>query len=500
MQKEKETIMRESFKLRNEDWLERATVLELQKAMNNGELTSMQLVSRCLEYISRHNHKSEKLNAVLEVNPDALQIAETLDSERKVKGMRGLLHGIPILLKDNIETGDRMHTSAGSVALENHYAEHDATIVQKLRNAGAVLIGKANMTEWANFMSESMRNGYSSRGGQVLNPYGGEFDVGGSSSGSAVGVAAHFSTLSIGTETSGSILSPASQNNVVGIKPTVGLVSRTGIIPLSHSQDTAGPIARSVTDAAILLGSLTGLDETDAITQTSMERNFRDYTSFLNAKSLHSARIGVARSMYIDGLNPLQQDVIEQAIRDLEAEGASIIDLESISPMEKDESWDYNVLLYEFKSDVDHYLKGLHPSLPVHSLSEVISFNEQHSERTLKFGQGILIDSDNTSGTMTEPEYLESKLRDLELSRTRGIDVVMEEHQLDALLFPNSNGAGIPAKAGYPSITVPGGFTKKGEPVGVTFTGIAYSEPALIGLAYAYEQATKHRKAPDWKK
>ncbi|WLD93234.1 amidase family protein [Alkalihalobacillus sp. AL-G] len=488
--------MRESYKLRNKDWLEQATILELQKAMSNGELTSMQLVSRCLEYISRLNHKGPNLNAVLEVNPDALHIAETLDSERKVKGMRGPLHGIPVLVKDNVETGDRMHTSAGSVALESHYAVHDATIVRKLRDAGAVIIGKANMTEWANFMSESMKNGYSSRGGQVRNPYGATFDCGGSSSGSAVGVAAHFSTLSIGTETSGSILSPASQNNVVGIKPTVGLVSRTGIIPLSHSQDTAGPIARSVTDAAILLGALTGIDPADPITKTSVERNYRDYTSFLNSKSLHGARIGVARSLYFDGLTNEQKEVMEQALRDLEGEGVTIIELESISPMEKDEAWDYKVLLHEFKSDLNHYLAGLGRGSAVQSLSDVIAFNESHSERAMKYGQDILIASDKTSGMMTESDYLDSRLRDLELSRTRGIDVVMEEHQLDALLFPNSNGAGIPAKAGYPSVTVPGGFTKDGEPVGVTFTGLAYSEPALIGLAYAYEQATKHRKAP----
>ncbi|MCF6138985.1 amidase family protein [Pseudalkalibacillus berkeleyi] len=488
--------MRKSYKLRNDDWSEKATVFDLQKVMNNGELTSLQLVSRCLENIAKHNHSGANLNAVLEVNPEALQIAETLDAERKIRGMRGPLHGIPVLLKDNIETADRMHTSAGSLALSDHYASEDATIVQKLRQAGAVIIGKANMTEWANFMSMSMKNGYSSRGGQVLNPYGSEFDVGGSSSGSAVGVAAHFATLSVGTETSGSILSPASQNNVVGIKPTVGLISRTGIIPLSHSQDTAGPMAKSVTDAAILLGSMTGQDDQDMITQTSIERSFRDFTIYLNAHALQGARIGICRSLYIDILPEPQRIVMENEIERLKEAGAIIIELESVSPMEMDEQWDFNVLLYEFKSDLNAYLQKCHPSLPVHSLSDVIQFNEQNEDSALKYGQDILIQSNETSGTMTESAYLESRLRDLQLSRTRGIDVVMEEHQLNALLFPNSNGAGVPAKAGYPSITVPGGFTSDGQPVGVTFTGKAYTESTLIALGYAYEQLTKHRKAP----
>ncbi|MGP4081683.1 amidase family protein [Pseudalkalibacillus sp. R45] len=489
--------MRESYKLRNEDWLERATILEIQKAMNNGELSSLQLVSRCLEYIAKNNHAGANLDAVLEVNPEALQIAETLDAERNLKGMRGLLHGVPVLLKDNIGTADLMHTSAGSLALADHYAEEDATVAMKLREAGAVILGKSNMTEWANFMSMSMKNGYSSRGGQVLNPYGSHFDVGGSSSGSAVAVSAHFSTLAIGTETSGSILSPASQNNVIGIKPTVGLISRAGIIPLSHSQDTAGPIARSVTDAAILLGALTGQDQKDRITQTSMERSYRDYTSFLNANALHGTRIGVARSLYIDILPEPQRKVMDNAIEDIREAGATIIELESISPMEADHTWDYNVLKYEFKSDLNAYLSKLPSTSPVHSLSDVIRFNEEHQDRVLKYGQDILIESDKTSGTLTEPEYIESRLRDLQLSRTRGIDVVMAEHQLDALLFANSNGAGVAAKAGYPSITVPGGFTEEGQPVGVVFSGLAFSEPSLIGLAYAYEQATKHRKPPE---
>lgn len=491
--------MRESYKLRNEDWLERATIFDIQKAMNNGELTSLQLVSRCLEYIAKHNHRGINVNAVIEVNPEALQIAETLDAERKLRGMRGPLHGIPVLLKDNIETADLMHTSAGSLALADHYASEDATIVHKLRQAGAVIIGKANMTEWANFMSMSMENGYSSRGGQVLNPYGSTFDVGGSSSGSAAGVAAHFAILAVGTETSGSILSPSSQNNVVGIKPTVGLVSRAGIIPLSHSQDTAGPISRTVTDAAILLGALTGQDDKDPITHTSRERSFQDFTTYLNPYALHGARIGVCRVNYLNGLPEGQKAVMEKAIEDMKEAGATIVELESISPMEMDAKWDYNVLLYEFKSDLNAYLNKLHPSLPAHSLADVIRFNEDHEEKALKYGQDILIQAEETSGTMTEPAYLESRLRDLQLSRTRGIDVVMEEHQLSALLFPNSNGAGIPAKAGYPSITVPGGFTSDGQPVGVTFTGQAYTESTLIALGYAYEQLTKHRKSPDMK-
>lgn len=477
------------------EWQEEATIPQLQTAMSEGRLTSRELVLMYLERIAQYDKQGVKINSIMEINPDAIHIAEALDEERKQKGPRGPLHGIPVLLKDNIDTGDKMHTSAGSIALANSYATKDAFIVSKLREAGAVILGKTNLTELANFMTENMPNGYSSRGGQTLNPYGpGRFDVGGSSAGSGAAIAANFAVAAIGTETSGSILSPASSNSIVGIKPTVGLVSRTGIIPIAHSQDTAGPMARTVTNAAILLGAITGVDEEDPATRSSPAYLHKDYTQFLDANGLKGARIGIARDYY-QWLEADELEVINREIETLRREGAIVIDPVEI-PSGKEEE-DYNVLIYEFKSDLNAYLNKLGPRVPVHSLKELIDYYNQHAKIGLKYGQTILIKSEETSGTLTEPEYILSRVRDLYLSQTIGIDAVMKEHQLDALLFPNHFGAGIAAKAGYPSITVPGGYTPEGKPLGLTFTAKAYSEPTLIRLAYAYEQATKHRRPPN---
>ncbi|QUL98130.1 MAG: amidase [Candidatus Fermentithermobacillus carboniphilus] len=472
-------------------FLEEATVETLQRMMDDGDLTSFELVMGYLERIAAYDKSGPRLNSVLEINPDALHIAEAMDRERARKGPRGPLHGIPVLLKDNIDTGDKMHTSAGSLALAGSYAPEDSFVARRLREEGAVILGKANMTEWANFMTDNMPNGYSSRGGQVLNPYGpGKHDVGGSSSGSAAAVAANLVTLAVGTETSGSILNPASANSIVGIKPTVGLISRSGIIPIAHSQDTAGPLARTVTDAAILLGALVGVDARDPATWSSEGRYFRDYTQFLHPDGLKGSRLGIPRSTF-EKLGDDRLPLMDAALEALKDAGAELVDIEMPEAPK-----DITVLTYEFKSDLNAYLRRLDPSVPIHSLKELIEFNEKDPERMLKYGQTLLVASEKTSGTLTEPEYITARARDLYMSRTFGIDRILSTYRLDAIVFPHVFGAAIAAKAGYPSITVPAGYTQAGRPMGITFTAGAYSEPILIRLAYAFEQVTKHRRPP----
>ncbi|WP_223067921.1 amidase family protein [Paenibacillus caui] len=474
------------------DWIVESDIESMQRAMEKGEVCSVDLVEAYLQRI----HKFDPLlHSVLEMNPDAAQIARFLDEERKEKGKRGLLHGIPILLKDNIDTKDAMHTSAGSLALAGTVAREDSAVAARLREAGAVLLGKTNMTEWANYMSGSMWAGYSARGGLTLNPYGpGELFVGGSSSGSAVAVAANFAAAAVGTETSGSIISPSSQNNLVGIKPTIGLVSRTGIIPITRSQDTAGPIARTVADAAALLGALVGTDPKDEATLLATNRMKQDYTAYLDKSFLKRSRIGIPR-YYYRNLDEARLSIVEQAISALRDHGATIVDPVSLSCEQT--KWEWNVLRYEFKKYVNDYLGSLSEDAPVHSLAEVIDFNNKYAEAALKYGQNLLIWAEQTSGTLTEEEYFASlKLNE---SARRGIDQALEQHELDALLFlGNEGGADLAARAGYPSITVPGGYITKG-PQGITFVGTAFSEPTLIKLAYGFEQLTKHRYAPRFK-
>lgn len=485
-----------------QEWIVEADIRKLQSAMESGAITAEELVQAYLERIRRYN---AKVNAVLEINPDAIAIARELDQERAVKGRRGLLHGIPILLKDNIDTHDHMHTSAGSIALSGSIAKKDSVVASKLRQAGAVLLGKTNMTEWANYMSSTMLTGYSSRGGQVVNPYGtSEMFVGGSSSGSGAAVAANFCAAAIGTETSGSIISPASQNFAVGIKPTIGLISRSGIIPIAHSQDTAGPIARTVADAAILLGALTGADEDDEVTLPGSLHALTDYTPYLDADYLPHARIGIPRYYYRD-LDEERLAILEEAIALFKSKGATIIDPVSL-PCEQTE-WDWNVLRYEFKHDLNRYLANVADTVPVHSLKEVIAFNEQHAESALKYGQDTLIASEQTSGTLTEEAYLASKQKNRDMAATNGIDYALDAHQLDALLFLGFEwGSDLAARAGYPSLTVPAGYAKRGTwtkeyatkgPQGITLVGRAFSEPTLIKIAYGYEQATHHRFPPN---
>jgi amidase len=476
----------------NEHLLE-ATFDELQEKMNAGALTSKQLVMMYLIRIATIDSDGPKLNSVLEVNPDAIQIAAALDAERKLKGPRGPLHGIPILLKDNIDTHDKMHTSAGSLALAHSVALKDSFIARQLRNAGAVLLGKTNMTEWANFMTEGMKNGYSSRGGQVLNPYGpGTIDVGGSSAGSGASIAANLASAAVGTETSGSILNPAAQNSLVGIKPTLGLVSRSGIIPIAHSQDTAGPMARTVKDAALLLTAMMGADEQDPITLTT-PLSKADITAGLEQENIKGLKLGIAKEGYFNHLTEEGAAILNEALEKLNQLGAELA--EATIPSTEEE-WHYDVLTYEFKTDLNAYLRGIDPSIGIHSLADVIQFNLKHPKEMLKYGQKTLLEAEQTSGGLVEKEYIKALEEDLYFSTEKGIDYALKELEADALVFPHFFGADIAAKAGYPSITVPAGYTKTGQPIGITFTGTAFSEPLLIKLAYAFEQATKHRKPP----
>ncbi|TGB04910.1 amidase family protein [Halobacillus salinus] len=464
----------------------------LQAALVSGETTSREVTMAYLERIAEFDQSGPSINSVKEINPDALHIAEALDQERKQKGARGPLHGIPILLKDNIDTGDKMHTSAGSIALKDHYAKEDSFVASQLRKAGAILLGKANLTEWANFMSEAMPNGYSSRGGQVLNPYGpGTFDVGGSSSGSAAAVACSFATAAIGTETSGSILSPASANSLVGLKPTVGLISRNGIIPISHSQDTAGPITRTVKDAALLLEVLATQDAHDPATSTKPLQTSNLYTLELNPYALQGARVGVDYTFFED-LNKEERNVMDQAIEDLKSQGAEVIEI-SFPVTERESS----VMFHEFKHGINAYLSSCAPHIPVHTLQELIAFHREHEESALEYGQSVLLDAEQTSGTLTDSTYIKDRLEDLRISTSDGLDALREEHRLDAFLSPNAAGSQLPAMAGYPSITVPAGYTEdEGKPVGLTLTASAFEESKLLSLGYHYEQtkSTPHQE------
>lgn len=474
--------------------IEEATIKVIQQAFEEEVLTSVELVQAYLDRIEVYDKNGPKINSVLSINPDALKIAEELDSMRGQEG-QGPLYGIPVLVKDNINTTDDMPTTAGTIALKDNFAIEDAFIASQLRQAGAIILGKVNLSEWAYFMSkEDAPSGFSNLGGQVLNPYGaGVFEagsVGGSSSGTGASIASNFAVVGIGTETSGSILSPASANSIVGIKPTVGLVSRTGIIPIAESQDTAGPMARTVADAAITLGILTGVDERDSATEQSVGKGLADYTTHLKVDGLSGARIGIDYS-YLNDKEPEERAIIEEAMAEMEAQGAIIVEV--AIPQQEFES---DVMWYEFKRGVNAYLSTVPEDVPVKSLADVIEFNKQDPDMRMKFGQAILEKAESLSDDPADPVYLEHREIDLRMSTTEGIDQVMAEYGLDALLFQNNRGAAKPARAGYPSITVPAGYTSKGLPVGVTFSGLAWSEPRLIELAYSYEQATKKRVAP----
>ena len=465
------------------------TIQKLQSLMSKQQISSFELVTR---FIDRISSLDKTLNSLLELNPDALKIAQKLDQERTIGVSRGALHGIPVLLKDNINTADKLHTSAGSLALQNSRASEDAALVAKLRDAGAIILGKTNMTEWANFISTNMPNGYSSRGGQVLNPYENSFNTGGSSSGSGVAVAANLCVVAVGTETSGSILSPANNNSVVGIKPTVGLISRRGIIPIAASQDTAGPMARTVADAAILLGAMTGFDARDSATKSA--RGLSDYTVFLEKDGLRGMRLGVPREYYWQHVKENQKPILERALQALQDGGAILVDPAEISTAQAVADLSYTVLLYEFKRGLNKYLRTLGPGMP-RSLLELIRYNETNHKKLLKYGQTLLLAAQSTSGTNSEV-YKFTRAEDVRLSRQHGIDATLKKYKLDALVMPMYWGAQIGAKAGYPSVCVPAGYSSDGIPVGITFMGTAWSEPTLIRAAYAFEQLTKARRAP----
>ncbi|WP_421385458.1 amidase family protein [Bacillus salacetis] len=483
----------------NQHLKEELNVMEVQEALEAGYFTSKELVMYYLDRIAKYDKRGPEINSILEINPDAIFIAEGLDHERKQKGSRGPLHGIPVLLKDNIETNDSMHTSAGALALQDYLSPHDAFLVKRLREEGAIILGKTNMTELANGMSLSMFAGYSSRGGQVLNPYGpGEFFIGGSSSGSAAAVASNFSLLSVGTETDASILSPATQNSVVGIKPTVGLISRTGIIPFTYTQDTAGPFARTVTDAAILLGALSGVDETDPATYKSEGRVIREYTSFLDENGLKDAKIGVYNKgpeSYYEESGEYDEKLFNDVLQTLKDQGAEVFENIEIPSFHRE--WSWGVPIYEMKKSLGNFLQKLPPNIPVHSDTELIEFNKQHKEKALKYGQNMLEYRADLPNTLSNTEYLNAKLEDLYFSQDYGIDYALKEYNLDAILFPSYIGSTIAAKAGYPSIALPAGYMESGRPFGITCASGAFSEGLLIKIGYAFEQAAKHRKKPE---
>jgi amidase len=489
--------------------LEEVTIAELQAAMQSGKETALSLAKKYLHRIEELDGRGATLRSVLEINPDALAIARSLDKERKATGPRGPLHGIPVLLKDNIDTHDRMTTTAGSLALLGSIPPQDSFVALKLRQAGAVILGKTNLSEWANFRGEHSSSGWSGRGGQTNNPYALDRNPSGSSSGSAVAVSANLCAVAIGTETDGSIISPSSLCGIVGIKPTLGLISRSGIIPIAHSQDTAGPMTRTVKDAALVLGALTGVDPRDDATASSQGKSLRDYTPFLDPNGLRGARLGVARRLFRSGA--LAEKLWESAITELKRLGAVVVDPADDPPLGRVGEAEQQVLLYEFKTDLNKYLAGLGPSAPVRSLQEVIQFNERNREKELPyFGQETFLKAQE-KGPLTEPAYLEALEKCRRLSGAEGIDAVMDKHQLDAIIAfsggpagktdhvygdRNAGGSSGPAAvAGYPNITVPAGHVF-GLPAGLSFFGRAYSEPTLLRLAYAFEQATRFRQPP----
>ena len=491
-----------------EEW----SIQELQHKMTTGELSSRQLGELYLERIQQIDRSGPSLNSIIELNPDALGIAEALDRERKTGKVRGPLHGVPVLIKDNIDTADRMTTSAGSLALEGSIAAYDAFLVERLRLAGAVILGKTNLSEWANFRSEHSVSGWSSRGGQTRNPYALDRNPCGSSSGSAVAVAANLCAAAVGSETDGSIVCPSHINGIVGIKPTLGLVSRSGIIPIAHSQDTAGPMARSVADAAILLEVLAGVDPRDPATGLSAGQMPVDYASFLDPGGLKGARIGVARGYF--GFDARVDQIMETCLLAMKEQGAELVDPVELFDESKLGKSEYEVLLYEFKADLNAYLAALGPDAPVHSLEQIIQFNKEHQARVMPyFGQERMIKA-QAKGPLTQKRYQNALRRNLRLSRQEGIDAMLLKYRLQAIVAPTGgpawlidlvtgdrfSGGGfssLAALAGYPHITVPAGYIF-GLPVGISFFASAWQESSLVRLAFAFEQATQVRRPPQF--
>jgi len=489
--------------------LDEITIAELQAGMSAGKYTARAIAEKYLTRIEQIDKNGPAINSVIEINPDALAIAEARDRERADKGVRSPLHGIPVMIKDNLDTADRMMTTAGSLALVGSKPARDSTIAAKLRQAGAVILAKTNLSEWANIRSAHSTSGWSGRGGQTKNPYALDRNPCGSSSGSGAGVSANLCMGAIGTETDGSIVCPSSSNGLVGIKPTVGLTSRTGIIPISHSQDGAGPMCRTVRDAATMLGAITGIDEEDRATAESREKSYTDYTQFLKADGLKGARIGVVRQRF--GFHEGVDKVMESALDALKKEGAILVDPANIETSGKFSDSEFMVLLFELKAGLNAYLARLGPDAPVKTLKQIIDFNEKNREKEMPyFGQDTFLKAEE-KGPLTSQEYLDALAKNHQLARKEGIDATMEKNNLDALVAPTGGPAwivdhvngdyfgggssGAAAVAGYPNITVPAGFIS-GLPVGISFFGRAWSERVLIRLAFAFEQATKVRKPP----
>ena len=491
--------------------LDETTISDLRDKLKSGEFTSEQLVKLYLKRIELIDKNGFELKSVIEINSDALSIAKTLDNEMKKGKIRGPLHGIPVLIKDNIDTADKMQTTAGALAMSGNIARHDAFIVNKLRQAGAVILGKTNLSEWANFRSNQSTSGWSSRGGQTKNPYILDHNPCGSSAGSGVAVAANLSVVAVGTETDGSVVCPASVNGIVGIKPTVGLVSRSGIIPISKTQDTAGPMARTVKDAAILLGVLVGIDSKDAVTNESMGKSFTDYTPFLNASALKGKRIGVERKL--QGKNQYMHQLQQNAINLIKKQGAIVIEIDYLDKINELGGDEFEVMQYEFKEGVNAYLST--SNAKVKNLKEVIDFNIANQDKAMPyFKQETLISSNEKKG-LDDPKYLQA-LNKSHLGTRKILDDVINTNKLDAICGLTMGPAcsidsiygdrwgdvflTMPAAAsGYPHITVPCGMVYD-LPVGFSFFGAAYTEPKLIGIAYAYEQASKKRIKPTFKK
>jgi amidase len=494
--------------------LDELTIPDLQEGMKSGRFTSRSLVEKYLGRIDdvdkpNNDKRGPAVNAIIELNPDAQSIADGLDQERRTKGPRGPLHGIPVLIKDNIDTADRMMTTAGSLALVGSKPPKDSFVAQRLRAAGAVILGKTNLSEWANIRSSHSTSGWSGRGGLTKNPYALDRNPCGSSSGTGAGISANLAAAGIGTETDGSIVCPSSSNGLAGIKPTVGLVSRAGIIPISHSQDGAGPMCRTVRDAAILLGALTGVDPDDAATAASAGKSQTDYAQYCDPNGLKGARIGVARKYF--GFSDAVDALMEESLAIMKHQGATLVDPADIATLGKFDESELLVFMYELKADLNAYLARLGPSAPVHSLQDIIDFNERNRQKEMPyFGQDLFLKA-QSKGPLTDKEYVDALAKNHELARTEGIDALMNQHHLDAIVAPTGGPAWLTdlvngdhvaggssnaaAVAGYPNINVTAGFLSD-LPVGISFFGRAWSEPTLIKLAYSFEQATKARQAP----
>jgi amidase len=491
------------------DAVEELSLADISAAFADGRMTSQQLTQSYLARIDKFDRRGPSLGSVIETNPRALEIASALDAERKTRGVRGPLHGVPVLIKDNVETSDHMMSTAGSLALKGWYAPKDAPLVERLRAAGAVILGKTNLSEWANFRSTHSLSGWSGRGGQCRNPYATDRTPSGSSSGSAVAVSANLCAIAVGTETDGSIVSPASINGIVGLKPTVGLVSRRGIVPISHSQDTAGPLTRSVRDAAVMLGIMAGLDSADAASAAVGDRFQTDYARYIDPKGLNGARLGIARKFFAD--NAPLNGFLGTCIATLKTAGAIIVDPADLPMHGSTAAPEQEVLLYEFKTDLNAYFKRLPPTFPVRSLAALIRFNEAHQDTEMPLFDQELLRQAEAKGPLTEKAYKDARAACLKATRSNGIDAVLAEHKLDAMVTLTSGpawlidtvngdsdtgGCSSPAAiAGYPHITVPAGLFR-GLPVGLSFFGAAFSEPTLIKLGSGFEAVARGRTPP----